>query len=53
MVHFSIRQKKTIAKLFLFQHILEIDHDSENSVMLCRWVKEDWCEGTLHNRVSG
>ena len=31
----------------LFQHILEIDHGREYSVVLRRWVREDWREGTL------
>ena len=31
----------------LFQHIMEIDHGREYSVVLRRWVREDWREGTL------
>ena len=32
---------------FLFQHILEIDHGREYSVVLRRWVRKDWREGAL------
>ena len=53
MLYSFIRPKRAIFTFLLFQHILEIDHGREYNIVLRRWVREDWREGTLSNRMCG
>ena len=42
MAQFFIWRKRTIFTFLLFQHILEIDHGHEYSIVLHCWVRDNW-----------